>query len=514
MQSFTSQAARWFKRLDWFDWLVGLAVSVGAFLRLYNLDRALQFLGDQGRDALVVARMFKELDPVFIGPVTSVGNMYLGPVYYYFMAPFLWMTYPSPLGPQYAVALLSILTIWLVWRLGQKLIGREPAAIATLVYALSHLVVTHSRFSWNPNPVPLVSLLMLYSVFEAQKGKNQYWIWAAVCFAILLQLHYVAGVTALAAGMVWLYRLLTIRVKSKQVISLLVYTALAIGVVAASFVPLILFDYKHGWINMSAFTRLVSSEDNFAHLNDNSILPKIAQALQESHGRSMHILFEPYIGKVRWLNTVLVGLVFVALGWLLSGVRRVKTLRRAPGLPVIIVWLLAGIVGTSLYQHSVFDHYLGFVYPVTAFIYGVVLWFLWSTHSLGKAVTVVFLVGYIWFNMTHMRLKDAGLTIYEMERISETIAERVPSETLYNIVLFSHSHDLYGMNYRYFLDSMTESLVREHNWTEAEILFVIDEERTGRDVLSAPVHEIVTFPTKQPSEVFEVEGVQIIVLER
>src|SRR5690606_24275698 len=81
-------------------------VVVGAGLRLYNLPHTAQFLGDQGRDALIVSRIFKEGDLVFIGPVTSVGNMYLGPLYYYFMLPFLWLSYPSPLGPAYGVAIL------------------------------------------------------------------------------------------------------------------------------------------------------------------------------------------------------------------------------------------------------------------------------------------------------------------------------------------------------------------------------------------------------------------------
>ncbi len=95
------------RKLFWFLILVTL---IGSWFRMYRLPDTLQFLGDQGRDAIRVARMFKQGDLVFIGPVTSIGNMYLGPLYYYFMVPWLWLTYPSPLGPAYAVGIISIIT--------------------------------------------------------------------------------------------------------------------------------------------------------------------------------------------------------------------------------------------------------------------------------------------------------------------------------------------------------------------------------------------------------------------
>ena len=69
-----------------------LILAVAIFLRFYNLKNTMMFQGDQGRDAMVVANIFKNLDPVFIGPVTSIGNMYLGPFYYYFMLPFLFLS--------------------------------------------------------------------------------------------------------------------------------------------------------------------------------------------------------------------------------------------------------------------------------------------------------------------------------------------------------------------------------------------------------------------------------------
>ena len=147
--------------------LLLLVFLLAIFLRFKNLKGSLMFQGDQGRDALIVANIFKEKDLVFIGPVTSIGNMYLGPFYYYLMMPFLWLSYPSPMGPVYLVATLGVLTVALMYFLGKRIFSKKIAVLASIFLALSHTAVSLSRFSWNPNPSPLFSLLMFYFTYLA-----------------------------------------------------------------------------------------------------------------------------------------------------------------------------------------------------------------------------------------------------------------------------------------------------------------------------------------------------------
>ncbi|MBI1982345.1 MAG: hypothetical protein HYS68_02065, partial [Candidatus Levybacteria bacterium] len=63
---------------------------VAAFLRLYKISDYMTFLGDEGRDALVVYGILHGKFTL-LGPTASVGGFFLGPIYYYFMAPFLWL---------------------------------------------------------------------------------------------------------------------------------------------------------------------------------------------------------------------------------------------------------------------------------------------------------------------------------------------------------------------------------------------------------------------------------------
>src|SRR3990172_10797696 len=90
-------------------------IMPAAYMRLYRISEYLTFLGDEGRDVLVVKRMLIDGKFTLLGPITSVGSLYMGPVYYYMMAPFLFAWHFDPVGPAIMVALFSIATILLIY---------------------------------------------------------------------------------------------------------------------------------------------------------------------------------------------------------------------------------------------------------------------------------------------------------------------------------------------------------------------------------------------------------------
>ena len=103
------------------NWLIILIILISAFCRLYRIQDYMEFLGDQGRDVVIVRDFLKNGNLFFIGPQTSIGNMYLGPYYYYFfVAPGLLLANFNPVGPAIVVALLGILTVYLLFRFTKK----------------------------------------------------------------------------------------------------------------------------------------------------------------------------------------------------------------------------------------------------------------------------------------------------------------------------------------------------------------------------------------------------------
>src|SRR3989338_710163 len=88
-----------------------IIILFAAYLRFYRFSEFVTFLGDQGRDAIIVKRIITLEHFPAIGPPSSLGQIYLGPFYYYLIAPFLLFFNFNPVGPAFGAALLSLIGI-------------------------------------------------------------------------------------------------------------------------------------------------------------------------------------------------------------------------------------------------------------------------------------------------------------------------------------------------------------------------------------------------------------------
>src|SRR5581483_11688487 len=223
-----------------------LILVFAAFLRLYKIADYMTFLGDEGRDVLIVKHLL-EGDLVGLGPTASVGGFFTGPIYYYFMAPFLWLFKLNPVGPAVMIALFGIATVFLVYYVGKQFFGQKAGFIAALLYSISPLVISYSRSSWNPNPMPFFTLLSVFVLAKAVEKKSlKLFLLTGILLGIMLQLHYIETFFAIIVAV---FLLLT---GFKNIASLVkryltVFAGFLIG-----FSPFLLFEATHGFQNFRA----------------------------------------------------------------------------------------------------------------------------------------------------------------------------------------------------------------------------------------------------------------------
>lgn len=487
-------------------WILLVLILAGSFLRLFRLNQTLQFLGDQGRDALIVRRLLIEHDPVFIGPVTSVGNMYLGPAYYYFMLPFLALTYPSPMGPVYAVAILGTITIYLIYKLGKELVGERAALFASIFYAFGWTFIAQSRFSWNPNPAPLVSIIMIWATYRAWTKNTAYWILVSFAFSLLIQLHYMTLLALPAAGIFWLVNLYQIwRQKKKEFKRFFIHTTLAILLFLLSLTPLVLFDLKHDFLNAKAFYEITLGKED--QVRDQT---QVIRTLEETLGRSRHVLFETTTAQVGWLNLIMVLTTFAFLILILK-----RQDKFSKGQIVMVVWLVIGIVGTSLYKSTVFDHYIAYLYPVTCLIIAMVLSYFWQNKLL-KVLVPAFFIWFFWTNLMKYDFMRISWTVQDIENYSKNILANVQEGEPYSLVGINSYNDIYAMNYRYYLTAWGKAPLETEDANSAKKLVIVNENyQPVQEVLDSPIYEIVIFPDKSNRQVLPFAGSpDLIILRR
>ena len=229
--------------------LLPIIILIAAFLRLYRIQDYMTFLGDEGRDVLVAYNILHG-HLTLLGPTSSVGGFFLGPIYYYFMAPFLWLFNYNPVGPAVMVALFGIATVGLIYFVGKDFFNAKVGLMAALIYAISPLVITYSRASWNPNPMPFFSLLILYLLYKALKKNSLKLLFiVGILFGIAMQLHYLAiflGIIILTYTLITLlYKQKTFKIFTKLIKDyLVIFLGFLIG-----WSPFIAFEIRHGFLD-------------------------------------------------------------------------------------------------------------------------------------------------------------------------------------------------------------------------------------------------------------------------
>ena len=152
--------------------VITLIILCAAFLRMWRLGDFAMFLADQGRDAIIIKRIVMLEHFPLIGPPSSIGQVYLGPFFYYLVAPFLFLFGLNPVGLAFGVSLLSIVGIVIGYFVVQKALNEKIALVFLVLSAFSYQLIWMARFSWNPNLLPVFAFFTLYFLYKALETKR------------------------------------------------------------------------------------------------------------------------------------------------------------------------------------------------------------------------------------------------------------------------------------------------------------------------------------------------------
>ena len=451
--------------------LVALIIIAALFLRLYRINEYMTFLGDEGRDVRIVRDLITKGNLVFIGPQTSIGNMYLGPLYYYMMAPSLFISNLNPVGPAIMNALLGTLTVFLTYFLGKRWFGSSTGLIAAFLFAISPVAIIYSRSSWNPNPMPFFALLSVWAIYETWKNKIFHWLpVAGIAFAAALQMHYLGLLLAPTLGIFWLLTLLEIKKDPVLVGLFWKKTIWAIVIFLVMMSPLLLFDLKHQGQNLNAFKVFFSNRQTTINLNparSDRFLPAIQSVTSEL-----------LLGRQMTYSTLAAIIIALLTIWAVLGKTKVdlkeffKT-NRDPALVILLTWIGFGILGLGIYKQHIYAHYFGFLFPAVYLLVGFLISFLWKKDLVFKIVSSLLLLILAWFGIFYTPLKDSpNRQLARTEAAVDFIIKESNGEP-FNFALLAKQN--YDESYRYFLENKKALMLRGEDKV-TEQLFVICED--------------------------------------
>lgn len=464
--------------------MVFLIVSI---LRFWEIPNYMTFLGDEGRDALVLLNIFQDGKFTLLGPSASVGGFFLGPAYYYLVIPGFLLFGMSPVGMSFEVALLGLISVIIFFWLTNKYLGFLSAITSTALYGVSPLIVTFSRSSWNPNIMPLLSISIL-ALLLISKEKQKLWLNIIIggLFGLVIQSHYLGLILALpifiTSTVFW----------SKNIINLIkVYILTFIGFLI-TFSPFILFELRHGFQNTTTIFDFITKPSGAVGVRELQYSENIISAFSR--------LFKEVL-SVSSKDFALVIAVSIFIFSLLSVIKFTSRNQRSFYF-IILVWIISGVVGIGLYNGELYNYYFSFLFPLPFLLISLV-YFVFSHTQIGQVLIVsITLITVSYLLPRNIIFQPQSNQLKTAELVADKVIELAGGRE-YNFALMAQGNTDYA--YRFFLEAKnTPPQPIEQSITDQ--LIVVCEDKDCRYNLS-PLPQILSFgPRKLDQEVDFIPG--------
>lgn len=450
--------------------LLAIVLIVSIFFRFWQIRDYVVFLGDEGRDMIVMRNVLVEKRPTFLGPTASVGGFYLGPIYYWMATPFLLIAHFDPVGPAYFVAIIGVATVILLYKFLKEAVGFGPAILAASLYAMAPLIVRYSRSSWNPNPLPFFALLLIYFLYlGVKRQKFIYFLLAGAAFGVCVQLHYLATILAAIAGLI-----VILNTSWRKWFS--IFLASTAGFLI-TFSPFLLFEIKNDFPNFVTIWEFVTRGTTVGFKTTNYLW------LVSNVGN----IFLEFLTKIN--GTPVTRIIFWALSsagiWGLA--KYWKTDKRLI-FSIATIWFLGGLFGIRFYAGQIFDYYFGFMFPAPFLLAGVVISLFWQKTIAKVAIVLLTIITFGWFFANGFYRFPPNKLLDQTAYVADFVIEKAGGEP-FNFALITDSNSDHA--YRYFLDIKGHKPVELETRVEEQLLVVCESQKCAP--LGHPIWEIAGF---------------------
>ncbi len=460
--------------------------SAAILLRLYKLTQHTIFLGDQGRDAIIIRRILTLEHFPAIGAPTSIGQVYLGPFYYYFIAPFLLFFNFNPVGLSFGVAILSIVAAFISYLLVKKNLNRETALIFLILLGFSFVNIQLSRFSWNPNLLPAFAFFTIFFFYKTLCEKKLLFpLLFGAFFAFSFQLHYLAALLLPA------FLILTILSLAKG-FSLIIRLAVAVAGFLFFSTPLLIFDLRHNFLNSTNFLKLFRQQNV---VSSNNYVSRIVEVTTSFINHFLAVDFPPTLA------------VFILIVLFIFGFVIIKK-RGGLFFSVFFTAFYVFILAFALLDSPRYEHYFG----PASYSFFIIVAYLSSVLTKNKAylakVPVFILIAfYLLFNLKKAAafFRPGNQQIKHAQQIANLIYTQIRA-TPYQLVAIPQNET--ETEYRYFLELTDKKPLPDNTLQEPQELFVICKQKPC-NVLGHPQWQIASFSNAKIVKIWNVDNLKI-----
>lgn len=454
---------------------------IALFFRLYRIEEFITFLGDQGRDAIVLKRILTLEHLPAIGASSSIGGVFLGPFYYYFIAPWLLLFNFNPVGPAVGVAIFSSFYVLINYFIVKELLDEKTAFISSILITFSLTLIYLSRFSWNPNLLPLFSLTTIYFFIKAFKSqKSIFYLLAGAFLAFSIQLHYLALLLIPPIFFYFLYFKKTapnFKINIKNIV-------ICFGIFTIISFPLIIFDLRHQFLNTKSLFTIFGQPKNYSPNRINAFLNTFK-------------IFCQYIFNIKFSINAAAAILVVWIGSLFF-------IKRKANFTFLVLTTIFYLLGASLYGDLRSSHYYATIYSL---FYIVLAYYLSLLDKKKTIIAVLLIIAFIFINgKNYFIFTELGANqIKKAKAVAEIINKSHNKNESYSLVSLPELSS--DAPYRYYLEVMGNKPVERDIPRKTDLLYIVCEHPC--QTIGNPQWDVAYFAPKRVDQTWQTEGVTI-----
>ena len=354
---------------------------LAALLRVFNRGSSTYGVtGELYRDMNVEYNFIQYGHWPLLGPSSSLGGFNFGAIYYYLLAPFVWLFHFAPYGAVLVSGIFSVLSVFMLYRLLRLWFSdKRVARLGAFFLAISVFDIQYSYYVSNPNLMPFFVLWCLYCLSFILQGRKdfKYFIGFGLALGAATQLH------ATALLLLPFIIIICIWVRRHQIAWIKVCWS---GILcAALYIPYAIYEARHVFSNTRGIVHL--GTHNFGFTVRASSLGSLTTFLHSwlVSGVDFFGFFQlnPVLFLIFLLAFLFVLLVLFFRRRQYSALGSAESLLSSEGRLILASWLIGGLAMFVFFQHFIPQFYFLILWPIPIILFAWLLVWLSSATVRG-----------------------------------------------------------------------------------------------------------------------------------
>lgn len=395
-----------------------IILGVFVFLRFYQFEERNPFAWDQVDNAWAAKNILVEHKFPLTGMQAKLNSgVFIGPLYYYYIAFFYFLTNLDPIASGIAAGVTGIITLITIYFVFKNLFFQNIAFIAMIFYTVSFTAIIGDRTQWPVNFIFPISLLIFYSLYKIVTSSPKHILLLAVLLGLSFNIHFTSTFYPII-----ILLCLPFFPRTRETLKYILYSIPILLIVIS---PIIYYLVK----SIGASSRGLFYLGTYYH---GLHLTRVLQLTSDAFIQFESMLFFPQLKYLGWIFVPLFGFAYV---------KEKIAKERMLFVYLCALWILVPWFLFSLYSGEIADYYFLITRPIVLIIMAYLFYFVFKRALTPlKIFLILLLVFYSYANIVKflgedpIDLKKARReALAKMQNEKIEFMEGVPESYLYYI---------------------------------------------------------------------------------